>query len=447
MSIPKHIRYLVVGAGVHGLSTAYHLATVLKSRGTGSGLDIVVLDKSNVGAGASGIACGVIRNNYFQTAMRELMVHSVEVWESDPDAYNYHSVGYIQAAPDVMQADVASIFRQQNEIGYSSALIEGEKECSRYMQDIFSDWQAKNISVVLHEKRGGYANNLPSMHALAAKAEGEGVKILTGVYVTGFRKHAASNAIETVVTDQGDINCEYVIIGVGPWIKNVWQMLELPKYIKVKNSDGTVHDNVPMWAFWSLQEGTLGVNPAMQKANDGSFPPVIHVDTDAPLYSVLSGKLLADGLWGIYYKPDFNFGGIQGGTVPKKINTDADEVNVDPYGPHSPDYIVDESFSELWVSALAHCQKRFESTHPRYKKEPSGGIGAFTPDSFPVFDVFCDNCYIIADSNHGYKMIGVGKLVADEIAGEKQGLLEPFRFSRYAEGGLHPVSNSPYPWS
>jgi hypothetical protein len=44
-------------------------------------------------------------------------------------------------------------------------------------------------------------------------------------------------------------------------------------------------------------------------------------------------------------------------------------------------------------------------------------------------------------------MIGVGKLVAQEVCGEKSQLLEPFRFSRYAEGKLHPVSNSPFPWS
>ena len=202
-----------------------------------------------------------------------------------------------------------------------------------------------------------------------------------------------------------------------------------------------------MWVFWSLQEGTLGVDPAIQITNSGDLPPVIHVDTDAPLYSDLDGKLISNGLWGIYYKPDFNFNGVQGGSVPFKINADPDEVKVDPYGPNSPHYIVDETFAELWVSALAHCQKRFEGTYPSYKQEASGGIGAFTPDSFPVFDVFCDNCYIIADSNHGYKMIGIGELVAKEVTGEKQNLLEPFRFSRYAEGNLHPVSNSPYPWS
>jgi glycine/D-amino acid oxidase-like deaminating enzyme len=104
-------------------------------------------------------------------------------------------------------------------------------------------------------------------------------------------------------------------------------------------------------------------------------------------------------------------------------------------------------FAHTWVSSLAHCQKRFEGTLPKYKDEPSGGIGCLAPDSFPVFDVFRENCYVIADSNHGYKMIGVGKLVAEEILGTKNRLLEPFRFARYATGQLHPVSNSPFPWS
>jgi glycine/D-amino acid oxidase-like deaminating enzyme len=101
----------------------------------------------------------------------------------------------------------------------------------------------------------------------------------------------------------------------------------------------------------------------------------------------------------------------------------------------------------MWVSALAHCQERFSGKLDKFKREPSGGLGCFTPDSFPVIDVFRDNCYIIADSNHGYKMIGVGKLVAGEICGSPSKLLEPFRFSRYAEGRLHPVSHSPFPWS
>src|SRR6187397_1345140 len=99
MSIPKQASYVVVGAGIHGLSTAYHLAKELRARGAGTGADIVVLDKSRPGAGASGIACGVVRNNYFQPAMSELMAACVEVWEPEPEILHYHGTGYVALGP------------------------------------------------------------------------------------------------------------------------------------------------------------------------------------------------------------------------------------------------------------------------------------------------------------------------------------------------------------
>ena len=87
-----------------------------------------MIDKSGIGSGASGIACGVVRNNYFQPAMRELMDHSVEVWESDPEAYSYHPVGYMQISPELTREDVGSIYEQQKSIGYPSTFVEGNKE-------------------------------------------------------------------------------------------------------------------------------------------------------------------------------------------------------------------------------------------------------------------------------------------------------------------------------
>jgi methylglutamate dehydrogenase subunit A len=439
------IKYLIIGAGVHGLSTAYHLALELRARKKGSGADIIVIDKKSVGAGASGIACGVIRNNYYQPAMRALMAHSVEVWESDPEAFSYHPVGYIQISPEVMHKDVATIAQQQKEIGYTSEFIESEFDCMKYMKGIFSDWQARGITSVLHEKKGGYANNQASMKGLAGKVENEGVRILSGVRVTGFQ--FSENVVVAVTTDQGEIRTDYVVVGVGPWIKSLWEMLDLPKTINVKGRDGKMHDNIPMWTYWCLQEGTLGVDPKLQRTNDGGMPPVIHMDTDAPLHSDVDGSLITEKLWGIYYKPDFCFGGVQGGSMPYKVQTNPDQVRVDPYGPESSEFVVGEDFARRWCSGLAFCQKRFEGKSSSYRKEPSGGIGAFSPDSFPVFDVYHENCFIIADSNHGYKMIGVGKLVAGEIMGNQSTMLEPFRFSRFAEGKLHPVSHSPFPWS
>ncbi|MCP3952027.1 MAG: FAD-binding oxidoreductase, partial [Desulfobacterales bacterium] len=151
MAFPTHSPYVIIGAGIHGLSTAYHLALELKAQGKGSGKDILVIDKSGICSGATGIACGVIRNNYFQPAMRELMAHSVKVWESDPKAYSYHPVGYMQISHEYMHEDIASIYQQQQAIGYESYFIEGAKDCDRYMRGIFDDWQAKGISSVLHE--------------------------------------------------------------------------------------------------------------------------------------------------------------------------------------------------------------------------------------------------------------------------------------------------------
>jgi glycine/D-amino acid oxidase-like deaminating enzyme len=443
--IPASSPYVVVGAGIHGLSAAWHLARELKARGLGSGGDVLVLDKRAVGAGASGIACGVIRNNYFQPAMRELMAHSVAVWESDQAAFAYQSVGYLQIAPGEMHENVAQIFAEQQAIGYPSALIEGERDCRAYMLDMFDDWQAPGVTAILHEKKGGYANNVRSLEGLAAKAESQGVRIVPGVRVTGVR--TAGGAVTGVETDQGEISCDRLIVAAGPWIRDLWAMLDLPEKIPVTGRDGTVHHDRPMWTYWALQEGTLGVDPKDFTDNRGAFPPVLHVDSSAPLYDDVSGDLITDQTWGIYYKPDFYFGGVQGGTSPYVIDHPAGEVAVDPYGPQSPDYTVKPDFVRLWTSALAHCHQRFEGKRAAYRHEPTGGIGAFTPDSFPVFDVFRQNAYVIADSNHGYKMIGVGALVAKELLGEPQALLEPFRFGRYQTGKLHPVSNSPFPWS
>ena len=446
MAFPSFSPYVIVGAGIHGLSTAYHLALELKANGKGDGRDIIILDKNGIAAGATGIACGVVRNNYFQPAMRELMAHSVEVWESDMETYSYHPVGYMQISPESMHADVATIYEQQKAIDYPSTFIEGEADCTKYMKGIFHDWRAQGITSVLHEDKGGYANNTKAMYGLASKVESENIRIISGVTVTGFTRN--EGCVTHVETDQGKVACDYVVIGAGPWAKSLWEMLELPKTVSVKGADDVIHTDIPMWIYWSLQEGTLGVDPKLQVDNNGNMPPVIHVDSNAPLYSSEDGSLVTDEMWGIYYKPDFHFGGVQGGAAPFPVKTNPDEVAVDPYGPDSPEFVVGPEFARMWVSALAHCQKRFEGTMPKFKDEPSGGIGCFTPDSFPIFDVFHSNAYFIADSNHGYKMLGVGKLVANEIAtGQSHRLLEPFRLTRYEQGKLHPISSSPFPWS
>ena len=438
MTLPASSRYVIVGAGIHGLSTGYHLAKELKSRGLGSGADIVVLEKSEPGAGASGIACGVVRNNYYQPAMAELMQACVEVWESDPVAYHYNPVGYMALGPAVQEPDLIETYERQEKIGYRSTLVTGTAEVDAYMKQLFPDWRAKGVTALLHEHQGGFAFNLDSVMGLVGKCRSEGVEILTGVEVKAFEFNA-DESVRAVITSQGTIEVgEQLVLAPGPWAKHVWSMLELPPTIDVRTPSGEVVPDRPMWTYWNLQEGEIQVDPQLFALADGGAPPVIHLDTDAPLHTD-EGELVTDDLWGIYFKRDRH--GVQGGASPLVVDED---FQLDPY-PSTTD--VDPDFPDMWCAALSHAMSRFEGKRPLYKHARSGGVGAFTADNFPVFDYMKPNVYTILDSNHGYKMIGVGREVAKVVVGEHSSLLYPFRFERFATGDLHPVSHSPYPWS
>ncbi len=438
MDVPQRARYIVVGAGIHGLSTAYHLAKELRTRRLGSGEDVVVLDKAHAGAGASGIACGVVRNNYFQPAMSELMQACVEVWESDPAAYAYNPVGYIALGAARQEADLTATYERQERIGYESELIVGEAEVDAHMKGLFPDWRAKGVTVCLHEHQGGFAFNMDSVRGLLGKARSEDVHVLEGVEVVAFRE-AADGSIEAVETNEGPIEVgEQVVVAPGPWAKRFWALLGQPDTIDIRTPSGEVVHDRPMWTYWNLQEGEVEVDPAMFATADGGAPPVIHLDTDAPLHAD-DGKLVTDELWGIYFKRDRH--SVQGGGSPLVVEG---EVDLDPY-PQTTD--VDPGFADLFCAGLSHAMSRFEGCRPLYKVARSGGVGAFTADNFPVFDYLRPNLYAILDSNHGYKMIGVGTEVASMLLGEHSRLLYPFRFERFETGDLHPVSSSPYPWS
>jgi glycine/D-amino acid oxidase-like deaminating enzyme len=413
---------------VHGLSTAWHLAR--------SGERVLVVDKTAVAAGASGIACGVVRNNYFQPAMSELMAACVEIWESDPEAFHYHGSGYIALGPAAQEPDLVEVHERHRRIGYDSELICGEAAVAAHMRELYPDWRAEGLTVCLHEHRGGFAFNRESMLGLADKARAAGAEIAEGVEVVGFERDG-SGAVTRVRTSAGDVAVEQVVIAVGPWVPQLWSMLGLPDRIDITQPDGSVVPDRPMWTYWYLQEGEATFDPAAFVTADGAPSPVLHVDSDAPLHDD-AGRLITDEAWGIYVKPDRE--SVQGGASPLVVGPD---FTVDPY----PTGSVDPGFPDMWCAALSHCLGRFEGARDRYRQVRSGGAGAFTADNFPVFGYMAPNVYVAADSNHGYKMIAVGREIAEELAGGHSSLLHPFRYERFATGDLHPVSHSPYPWS
>lgn len=438
--IPSSSPYVVLGGGVHGLSAAYHLALALEQSGKGSGRDVIVLEKNHVAAGASGIACGVVRNFYFSPPMAEVIRVSVELFESDPDGFGYHPVGYIAAVPEVQAEDCVAIQRRQAEIGYRSEVIRGERACQEHMEAIYPDWNGEGIDAVLHEHQGGWAQTTQTVENLARLARGQGVRIYEGVEVIGLDLH--DGQVAAVETDRGSVETDLFVAGAGPWSGHVWRMLGMPAEVAVARNGST--ETKPMITYWKLQEGDYSLDGVELTTADGREPPVVHLDHVVPLVSDRDGRVLEDGPWGIYYKVGRRGFGVQGGGVPICLGPEAE---LEPYGHSNPDHVVGDEFTDYFTAGLAWAHERFRGKGGEWQMDPHGGIGAFTPDNYPVVDFVLPNAYMVMDSNHGFKMIGMGKLVANDILGGGESRLEPFRLSRYERGVTHAVSNSPYPWN
>ena len=441
-AIPSSTGTVVVGAGIHGLSTAWHLAMELQARGKGSGKDVVLIDKSGPGAGASGIACGCVRNFYMTEPLHAILRHSVDVWMYDPVNFGFQQVGYVSCGEANQVEDYIKIGESQNAVDYPSEVFVG-KEAHDFLTGIWPDFKTANIEVAIHEKLSGYAGTMQVCNGLAEKCRQSGVRVLTGVEVTGYDIQAG--VVRAVHTDAGDIACDAVVLGLGAWTPIHWKMLGKPATLDLRYADGRVAEDQDMWAYWRLLEGELYHDTPYRSA-DGKDPPVLHVELMTTPVHDETGKELADHTY-IYWKNGaerMDKPGLQGGTIPVKIGPQA---TVDPYGHANDEYQAEPWFADYMCASMAQLMGRFEGHRGKFRDRRNGGIGAFTPDNVPIFDWVLPNVYMIADSNHGFKMTGVGKLVARLLAGDnKVAELEPFAFGRFAEGRTFGASNSKCPW-
>jgi methylglutamate dehydrogenase subunit A len=400
---------LVVGGGVNGLSVAAGLAE--------RGADVVVIDKGRIGAGASGIAGGIVRNYYRAEAITEIVRLSVDAFEADPEAYGFRQVGYLAAVPAAQVEDLVAIRAQHERVGYESELVVGAAECREYLTWTWPDWEAP-VEAVLHERRGGWADSMQTVRHLATQARAAGAELREGVELHSIEPGRVAH------TSAGPIEYETLVLAPGPWVAGLLDVdLEL--------------------RYWKAQEGEFALSGAGLTGRAGSEAPVVHLDQSEPLYSDRDGRVLVDGPWGIYFRMGRTGTGITGGGLPVLLEDPA----LDPYGPDNPEHAAEPEFEEFFVSGLAAAMRRFRGHAADWKVTAAGGIVVHTPDNYPVCDWVGEDTYAIVDSGHGFKTLAIGRLAAGEIAGTPEPLLEPFRMGRFERGELHAASKGPYPWT
>jgi glycine/D-amino acid oxidase-like deaminating enzyme len=414
----------------------------LEAKGQGSGKDGIVLDKTGPGAGSSGIAGGCVRNFYMTEPIHALLRHSVDVWMYDPVAFGFQQVGYISAGEENQIADYERIHTSQNKVDYHSDMYVG-KDAHKFLKNIWPDFKTDGIEVAIFEKVSGYAGTLQVMKGLAQKCADFGVKIYSGVEVTGY--DVQGGEVSQVLTNQGAVKCDLVIWGLGAWTPLHWEMLGKPLTLDCVYPNGELVKDKDMWTYWRLLEGEVYYDEPYLTAA-GLNPPVLHVEKmNTPVIDQQTGKKLADYTY-VYFKNGnerMDKPGLQGGTTPIKLGPKA---SVEPYGHANDAYQAEEVFADYLCSAMAQTMSRFEGIRPNFRERRNGGIGAFTPDNIPVLDWVLPNVYMIADSNHGFKMLGAGKLAAKYLTGDDPVDLKPFRFGRYADGHTFGSTNSHSPW-
>jgi glycine/D-amino acid oxidase-like deaminating enzyme len=415
-AVPRAARFVVVGAGVHGLSTAVHLAELL-----GSGDRVVVLDKARVGAGASGISGGIVRNFYRSAPVNEIVRRSVEIFELEPALFGFRQVGYVAVVPEAQADELEVIAAQHVDAGYESTLVRGASAVGAHMRERFPDWRATGSTALLHEWRSGWADARRTVEALAGMARAASVRILEGVEVAAV----GDGGVETT---SGAIAADAVVLAPGPWARDLWRLAGLPERLEV---DG---EAVSPFHYWQVREGEYHHAAARLDAR----APVVHLDADVPVSRHLPPH------WGIYFRPGLGAGVALGG-LPVAL---PDDCELDPYGPSHPELgRTTADFDEAMTAALTWALGRFDGPAGRWTCTSGGSQTCFTPDSYPIVGWLREGVYGVLDSNHGFKMLALGRLAAAELLGGQEEALRPFGLERFAAGATHPASAGPYPWT
>ena len=210
---------IIIGAGVHGASLAFHLA----ERGTA----VLVLEKSTMGAGASGRSSGLVRMHY------DLEPESRLAWASFPyfrdwaervgGECGFTRTGFLQfVAPEYTDALRANVAMHQR-LGIPSLLITPDD-----VRRLAPSFAVHDIEAAAYEPESGYADPWATVSSLLAAARARGAELRQECEVTAVLHE--NGRVTGVRTTQGDFAAPVVVNAAGPWARQVGRMvgLDLP---------------------------------------------------------------------------------------------------------------------------------------------------------------------------------------------------------------------------
>ena len=205
---------VIIGAGGHGLATAYYLA---KEHGI---TNIAVLDKGWLGGGNTGRNTTIVRSNYLWEESAALYNHAIGLWQGLSQELNYNimysSRGVMMLAHTVHDTQVFKRHIHANRL----AGVQNEWLTPEQAKDYCPPLNiSKNIRYPVVgaalQRVGGTARHDAVAWGYARGADAMGVDIIQNCAVTGIRR-AADGSVEGVDTAKGFIKTKKVgVVAAG----------------------------------------------------------------------------------------------------------------------------------------------------------------------------------------------------------------------------------------
>lgn len=222
MNLPPTANIIVIGGGVMGASTAYHLAL----RGE---KNILLLEKEDFfGQGATGRCAGGVRYQFATEVNVRLSQESLPMLErlaeETGQTADYRQCGYLMF---VTQESGADVFKRnialQNRLGVPSVWLSGDEIRRRVPQMVLDD-----VIGGAYCPKDGLADPNSVVMAYVGAAARLGVRTLTGINVTGIETSGGS--VRTVHTNHGSVSAGTVVNAAGPWAGLIGKMagVDLP---------------------------------------------------------------------------------------------------------------------------------------------------------------------------------------------------------------------------
>ena len=213
MAITKPESVVVIGAGVTGLSTAFHLREKGVER-------VVVIDKGTVGGGSSLQSGGIITMLLDAESVIKARGISIDLFERFGrilDGYQFHQVGCLNLFTTEALVNVSKNWDLQRNLGARFEVLDSKEITER-----FPDLDAKDGEHGVLDLRGGYSEPHKYIPALRAKLEDMGVEFRENEKVIGF--DISDDKVRGVITSEGTIQSDASVCAVNAWANHVLSM-------------------------------------------------------------------------------------------------------------------------------------------------------------------------------------------------------------------------------